>query len=78
MLKDFNLDGLKIDIDMMKSLDDERGNIIISAVIQMAKKLGIPALSKGVETNEQLKFLKSAGCDLAQGFYFGRPEPIKE
>ncbi len=44
----------------------------------MAKKLGIPALSKGVETNEQLNFLKSAGCDLAQGFYFGRPEPIKE
>lgn len=78
VLKDFNLDGLKIDIDMMKSLDDERGNIIISAVIQMAKKLGIPALSKGVETSEQLKFLKSAGCDLAQGFYFGRPEPIKE
>ena len=78
VLKDFNLDGLKIDIDMIKSLDDERGNIIISAVIQMAKKLGIPALSKGVETSEQLKFLKSAGCDLAQGFYFGRPEPIKE
>ena len=78
VLKDFNLDGLKIDIDMIKSLDDERGNIIISAVIQMAKKLGIPALSKGVETNEQLNFLKSAGCDLAQGFYFGRPEPIKE
>ncbi|MBQ7578502.1 MAG: GGDEF and EAL domain-containing protein [Synergistaceae bacterium] len=77
VLKDFNLDGLKIDIDMIKSLDDERGNIIIAAVINMAKKLGIPALSKGVETREQLEFLKSAGCDLAQGFYFGRPEPIK-
>ena len=77
VLKDFNLDGLKIDIDMIKSLDDERGNIIIAAVINMAKQLGIPALSKGVETREQLEFLKSAGCDLAQGFYFGRPEPIK-
>ena len=78
VLKDFNLDGLKIDIDMLKSFDDKRGNIIISTIIQMAKRLGIPALSKGVETSEQLKFLKSAGCDLAQGFYFGRPEPMKE
>ena len=78
VLKDFSLDGLKIDMDMIKSVDNERANIIISAVIEMAKKLGIPALSKGVETQEQLDFLKSVGCDLAQGFLFGRPEPIQK
>ncbi|MBQ7594314.1 MAG: EAL domain-containing protein [Synergistaceae bacterium] len=75
VLKDFTLDGLKIDIDMIKSVDDKRAHIIISAVIGMAKKLGIPALSKGVETQEQLQFLKEAGCDLAQGYLFGRPAP---
>ncbi|MBQ7559841.1 MAG: EAL domain-containing protein [Synergistaceae bacterium] len=78
VLKDFSLDGLKIDMDMIKSVDNKRANIIISAVIEMAKKLGIPALSKGVETREQLDFLKSVGCDLAQGFLFGRPEPIQQ
>ena len=78
VLKDFDLDGLKIDMDMIKSLNDERANIIISAVIDMARKLGIPALSKGVETYKQFEFLKSAGCDLAQGYLFGRPAPIKE
>ncbi len=77
VLKDFTLDGLKIDMDMIRSVDDDRANIIISAVIDMAKKLGIPALSKGVETKEQLEFLKKAGCDLAQGYLFGRPAPAR-
>lgn len=75
VLKDFALDGLKIDMDMIRSLDDERSFVIISGIIEMAKKLGIPALSKGVETNEQLEFLKRAGCELVQGYLFGRPAP---
>lgn len=75
VLKDFSLDGLKIDMDMIRSVDDWRAHIIITAVIDMARKLGIPALSKGVETREQLEFLKEAGCDLAQGYLFGRPAP---
>lgn len=86
VLKDFTLDGLKIDMDMIKALNaeseddenvkgDERANIIISAVIGMAQRLGIPVLSKGVETKEQLEFLKRAGCDLAQGYLLGRPMP---
>ena len=78
VLKDFSLDGLKIDIDMIRSVDDRRAKVIISAVIDMAKKLGIPALSKGVETKEQLEFLRDAGCDLAQGYLFGRPAPARE
>ena len=75
VLKDFALDGLKIDMDMMRTLDDKRSFIIISSIIDMCKKLGMPALSKGVETKEQLEFLRKAGCDLAQGYLFGRPAP---
>ncbi|MCR4817936.1 MAG: GGDEF and EAL domain-containing protein [Fretibacterium sp.] len=75
MLKDFSLDGLKIDMDMIHSYDNERSNAIIATVISLAKRLGIPALSKGVETPEQLAFLKEAGCDLAQGYLFAKPEP---
>lgn len=78
VLKDFALDGLKIDMDMLQSVDDGRTNIIISAVIDMARRLGIPALSKGVETKEQLNFLKQVGCDLAQGYFFGRPAPARD
>ncbi|MBR0068885.1 MAG: GGDEF and EAL domain-containing protein [Synergistaceae bacterium] len=75
VLKDFALDGLKIDMDMIRSTEDERAYIIISAIIDMARRLGIPALTKGVETKEQLDFLKRAGCDLAQGYLFGKPSP---
>ncbi|MBQ3394813.1 MAG: EAL domain-containing protein, partial [Synergistaceae bacterium] len=75
VLKDFALDGLKIDMDMIHSLNDERAHIIISGIIDMARRLGIPALTKGVETKEQLEFLKKAGCDLAQGYLFGKPSP---
>ena len=75
VLKDFALDGLKIDMDMIRSTEDERAYIIISAIIDMARRLGIPALTKGVETKEQLEFLKKAGCDLAQGYLFGKPAP---
>ncbi|MBQ3396474.1 MAG: EAL domain-containing protein, partial [Synergistaceae bacterium] len=57
------------------SLNDERAHIIISGIIDMARRLGIPALTKGVETHEQLEFLKKAGCDLAQGYLFGKPSP---
>ena len=75
VLKDFALDGLKIDIDMIRAIKDERSLIIIKAIIEMTQKLGIPALSKGVETEEQLEFLKKTGCSLAQGYLFGRPAP---
>ena len=78
VLKDFALDGLKIDMDMIRSVSDERAHIIVSAIIDMAKQLGMPALSKGFETKEQLEFLKKAGCELAQGYLFGRPAPAPD
>ncbi|MBQ9564982.1 MAG: GGDEF domain-containing protein [Synergistaceae bacterium] len=77
MLKDFPLDGLKIDMDMVHSLNDSKANAIVATVIALAKRLGIPALSKGVETEEQLAFLKESGCDLAQGYLFGKPAPAR-
>jgi len=79
VLKDFPLDGIKIDINMIKSGENvERGSIIISTMIELSKKLRIPALAKGVETQEQLAFLSSIDCNLAQGYLFGKPKPIKD
>ena len=45
------------------------------SIIQMAKKLDIETVAEGVETPEQLAFLKDAGCDMIQGFIFSRPLP---
>ena len=78
VLRDFPLDGIKVDVKNMKFDNNSRDKIIVEAVIGIAKRLGIPVLCKGVETREQLDFLKDIDCKLAQGYLFGRPEPIKE
>ena len=74
MLKDLEIDVLKLD---KAFLDDNnstgKNEVIISSMINMAKQLKITALCEGVETQNQISFLKNAGCDLVQGFYFSKP-----
>ena len=52
--------------------------IVLNNVINMAKELHMAVLCEGVETREQVDFLKEAGCDVIQGFYFGKPMPENE
>ena len=72
VLKDYHFDVLKIDMDFMRSFSDTSRKIVASTV-RMAKQLGISPLAEGVETAEQLAFLKRIGCSMVQGYYFGRP-----
>lgn len=75
-LKDFPVDGLKIDLKFLgKSDDDIKSKKILSSVIHMAKWLGIPSIVEGVETKEQVNHLKSIGCTMVQGFYYAKPMP---
>ena len=46
-------------------------------MVNVTKKLGIRTLAEGVETEEQMDFLKSIGCDFAQGYYYYRPESLE-
>ena len=79
MLKNINIDILKIDKSFSDEvMEDKRGRIILEAIIDMAKKLEIKTVAEGIETKEQLEYLKQIGCDMAQGYYFEKPLPIKE
>jgi diguanylate cyclase (GGDEF)-like protein/PAS domain S-box-containing protein len=73
-LKHFPIDRIKIDRafvrEVITSGDDAA---IVDAVIAMARRLNIKVLAEGVETEEQLNFLKKRRCDEAQGYYFSRP-----
>lgn len=79
MLKDIEVDVLKLDMGFLrKTQNEEKGTTIMNAVISMSKQLGLTVLAEGVETVEQVDYLTQAGCDIFQGFYFARPEPVEE
>lgn len=73
-LKRFSIDKLKIDQSFVKDIPASNDSItIVSAILAMAKELKVKSLAEGVETEEQLKFLMSKGCDYIQGYYFSKP-----
>ncbi|MEG0753042.1 MAG: GGDEF domain-containing phosphodiesterase [Angelakisella sp.] len=78
VLKDLRVHVLKLDrVFLGKTIDTERGKTVIANIIRMAKELSIDVVAEGVETAEQVDFLRSSNCDMAQGFYFSRPVPME-
>ncbi len=78
-LKGLPIDILKIDKSFIDTaVTDQSSGIITEAVISMAHRLGYETVAEGVEDQKQYEFLQSAGCDIIQGYYLGRPVPEKE
>lgn len=75
-LREFDFDEIKIDMGFMRHFN-KKSKAILEPIITMANNLGIKTLVEGVETEEQLEFLKTIGCDFIQGYYFGKPEPFE-
>ncbi len=80
MISSIPIDVLKIDGVFMRRGKELNKNdkIVLHNVINMAKELQMVVLCEGVETREQVDFLKEAGCDVIQGYFFGKPMPIDE
>ncbi len=79
MLKNINIDILKIDKSFSDEvIDDKRGRIILESIIDMSKKLEIKTVAEGIETKEQVEYLRQIGCDMVQGYYYQEPIPIEE
>lgn len=79
MLRKAPVDTLKIDRFFLDEImATSRGKIIVEASVRMAKELGLMVIAEGVETEDQLNFLRDAGCDIAQGYYYSKPVNVEE
>lgn len=76
-LRAFPFDKIKLDRSFMTELDGEapQSRAIIRAVLTIGESLSIPVLAEGVETPDQLAFLRAQGCNEVQGYLLGRPQP---
>lgn len=76
LLRELPIDVLKIDKGFLDKMDDsDKSKVIVEEIISMATKINIRTVCEGVETVEQRDFLKQAGCNIAQGFFYARPMP---
>ena len=73
VLKDVEVDIIKLDMIFMRGKIGGRGGIIISSIIKMANWLGTPIIAEGVETIDQADYLQSIGCTYIQGYLFSKP-----
>lgn len=76
LLSTFPLNVLKLDISFVRNI--KKNEVVIENIIKMAHRMGLITVAEGVETDEQLKILKSLGCDLIQGYYYSKPLPVKD
>ncbi|MEM7252471.1 MAG: EAL domain-containing protein [Pseudomonadota bacterium] len=78
-LEDFPVDELKVDRSFLRKIRTDRDDApIVNAIINMAHSLELKVVAEGVETEEQLRFLRVRRCDIYQGYLFGRPVPADE
>lgn len=79
LLKDLPVDTIKLDREFLHiSSNTSRGKKVIRNVISMCRDLKMDVVTEGIETKEQIDFITSCGCPIAQGFYYAPPLPENE
>lgn len=73
-LHSFSFDLIKLDMEFFRNFN-YRSRDIVTSIVMMAKRLGMHTLAEGVETDEQIAFLRHIGCELIQGYFFSKPIP---
>ncbi len=79
MLASMPIDALKLDKAFIRNIKPGNKDMkLVELVLEIARNLGVPVVAEGVETEEEYKMLKTAGCDIIQGYYFSKPIPPEE
>ncbi len=78
-LGEMEVDVLKLDLGFLRKAErDEKSKTILGFVLKLAKSLNLVTVSEGVEQESQVEYLRDAGCDVLQGYYFSKPLPVDE
>ncbi|TIT48404.1 MAG: bifunctional diguanylate cyclase/phosphodiesterase, partial [Mesorhizobium sp.] len=76
-LIDFSFGKLKIDRSFISRIDtDASSGAVVSTIVGLSRALGVSIIAEGVETESQATLLRAAGCEVVQGYLFGRPAPL--
>lgn len=79
VLKEIPFDLIKFDMSFMRHFDEKNnGKIILSELMKLAFAIGVDTVCEGVETEEQLQFLKEIGCSKIQGFFYSKPNSLEQ
>ena len=79
MLRNTSVDGIKLDMKfIVKDGESSKGRQIVESVIEMARRLNLPIIAEGVETQEQVYMLQSMDCLYTQGYYFYKPMSVEK
>ncbi|GAB5507312.1 MAG: bifunctional diguanylate cyclase/phosphodiesterase [Rhizobiaceae bacterium] len=76
-LIDFSFQKLKIDRSFIARMEqDSNSGAVVSTIVGLSRALGVHTIAEGVETESQATLLRAAGCEVVQGYFYGRPEPL--
>ena len=75
-LIDFSFQKLKIDRSFVSRIDHDNGGAVVSTIVGLSRALGVRTIAEGVETETQALLLRAAGCDVFQGYLYGKPGPL--
>lgn len=78
VVKNLDVDVIKLDKSLFDNLHEERDSRIVKNLVSMMKDLGIEVVAEGIETAEQIEFLKKSDCNIVQGFYYDKPMTYEE
>ena len=78
-LRDLNVDTIKLDQNLLSSENNNRRNrFMVEAILKLATQMQIHTVAEGIDNASQVQYLKQAGCDMVQGYYYFLPMPMEE
>lgn len=78
LLMEFDVDAIKLDRKFFKDINNPKVKDVITSTVELSHKIDISVVAEGIETFEQLKFIKEVHCDMIQGYFYSKPLPIEE